>query len=414
MKIIDLFSGGGGLSEGFRQIEGFDFICHVEKDKSACLTLQLRNIFYYLKSNDSLDKYYDFLNGKISREELFLQTPEKIISDVLNLEINDENVHKVYEYIDENLSDERLDGIIGGPPCQAYSTIGRANNKHKKNTDNRIYLYEYYVEFLEKYNPKFFIFENVKGLLSFKDYLNRPLLPIIMEAFESAGYEVQYKLVNAEDFGVSQKRERLFLVGFNKEEKIKIDFFEILEGYKSVAPNISELFLDLPSLHAGEGCNEYKEVESSPVVREYYRRENFNILTQHVARPNNKNDLEIYRIVADSKRRGINLMYNELPKELITHSNTNSFLDRYKALNYDTVSHTVVAHIAKDGHYYIHPDINQNRSLSIREAARIQGFPDDYFFETSRTAAFLQIGNAVPPILAKKLAQSIFKIFVEV
>ena len=172
--------------------------------------------------------------------------------------------------------------------------------------------------------------------------------------------------------------------------------------------------MDLPSLHAGEGCNEYKEVESSPVVREYYRRENFNILTQHVARPNNKNDLEIYRIVADSKRRGINLMYNELPKELITHSNTNSFLDRYKALNYDTVSHTVVAHIAKDGHYYIHPDINQNRSLSIREAARIQGFPDDYFFETSRTAAFLQIGNAVPPILAKKLAQSIFKIFVEV
>lgn len=413
MKIIDLFSGGGGLSEGFRQIDGFDFICHVEKDKRACLTLQLRNIFYYLKENNNLNKYYDFLNGKISRDDLFIQTPKEVINDVLNLEINEENLNKIYGYIDGKLSHEKLDGIIGGPPCQAYSTIGRANNKHKKRTDDRIYLYEYYVGFLKRYKPKFFIFENVKGLLSFKDYLDRPLLPIIIEEFERVGYEVQYQIINSEDFGVSQKRERLFLVGFNRDEAINIDFFKILKEYKSEAPHLRELFLDLPSIQAGEEDNEYKDVEPNPTVAGYYRKGDFNILTQHVARPNNLNDLEIYKIVADHKKRGINIMYNELPKKLITHTNTKSFLDRYKALEYDSVSHTVVAHIAKDGHYYIHPDINQNRSLSVREAARIQGFPDDYFFETSRTAAFSQIGNAVPPVLAKKLAKSIYKIFIE-
>ena len=110
------------------------------------------------------------------------------------------------------------------------------------------------------------------------------------------------------------------------------------------------------------------------------------------------------------QKRGINLKYDELPEELITHSNTKSFLDRYKAIDGDSVSHTVVAHISKDGHYYIHPDVKQNRSISVREAARIQGFPDNYYFETSRTSAFMQIGNAVPPKLSRKLAWAIFDI----
>ena len=127
-------------------------------------------------------------------------------------------------------------------------------------------------------------------------------------------------------------------------------------------------------------------------------------------RQNNDNDLKIYKLVSDAKKHGVNLKYNELPEKLITHTNTKSFLDRYKAIDGDSVSHTVVAHISKDGHYYIHPDSKQNRSISVREAARIQGFPDNYYFETSRTSAFIQIGNAVPPKLSRKLAMSILDV----
>ena len=406
MKIIDLFAGGGGLSEGFRDND-FEFICHIEKEPAACLTLKLRNIYYYLKKINNLDLYNDYLKELITIQELIESVPKHVIEDVLNLEINDKSISKIFNYIDTKLGEDTLDGIIGGPPCQAYSTIGRGKNKHKKKTDERIYLYEYYVEFLKRYKPKFFIFENVKGLLSFKDYKKMPLLPAILDAFDSAGYNVSYKIVNAEHYGVAQKRERLFLVGFRKDIELKQDFFNKLKKYKCKAPTIKELFRDLPSLKAGESKNEYSGTVHSSAVAKEYRCIMTDILTQHTSRSNNENDLKIYNLVSDAKKRGVNLKYNELPEELITHTNTKSFLDRYKAIDGDSVSHTVVAHIFKDGHYYIHPDSTQNRSISVREAARIQGFPDNYYFETSRTSAFMQIGNAVPPKLSNKIAMVI-------
>ena len=253
------------------------------------------------------------------------------------------------------------------------------------------------------------MFENVKGLLSFKDYKDNPLLPMIIEAFDSAGYEVRYEIINAEDYGVCQRRERLFLVGFRKDIEVKKNFFEILKTYQSKAPTIKELFSDLPNLKAGEFKSEYsKSIDESEASQEY-RDILTDVLTQHISRSNNENDLKIYKLVSDAKKQGLNLKYNELPEELITHTNTKSFLDRYKAIEGNSVSHTVVAHISKDGHYYIHPDSSQNRSISVREAARIQGFPDNYYFESSRTSAFIQIGNAVPPKLSKNLANTILK-----
>lgn len=408
MKIIDIFSGGGGLSEGFR-IDQFQFICHIEKEASACSTLKLRNIYYYLKEIDNLELYNKYLRKEINFQELIEVIPSYILEDVLNLEINEETILDVFAFIDKRLNGEHLDGIIGGPPCQAYSTIGRFNNKHKKETDERIYLYEYYVQFLERYKPKFFVFENVKGLLSFKDYKDNPLLPMIIEAFDSAGYEVRYEIINAEDYGVCQRRERVFLVGFRKDIEVKKNFFEILKTYQSKAPTIKELFSDLPNLKAGEFKTEYsKPIDESKASQEY-RDVLTDVLTQHISRSNNENDLKIYKLVSDAKKEGLNLKYNELPEELITHTNTKSFLDRYKAIDSNSVSHTVVAHISKDGHYYIHPDSSQNRSISVREAARIQGFPDNYYFESSRTSAFIQIGNAVPPKLSKNLANTILK-----
>ena len=170
------------------------------------------------------------------------------------------------------------------------------------------------------------------------------------------------------------------------------------------------MFEDLPAVNQGGKSNKYKKKASSEFVRKYIRNEK-DVLIQHVARPHNANDLKIYKLVLKAKNKGKNLTYTDIPAELQTHSNKHSFLDRYKALNKDSLSHTIVAHISKDGHYYIHPDLQQNRSITVREAARIQGFPDSFYFEKSRTAAFRQIGNAVPPILAYKIASAIVDFF---
>ena len=406
LNILDVFSGAGGLTEGFRYKEYYDFICHIEMDKDACSSLELRNIYYYLKGKNNLSPYFEYIQGKISRDDLFLMVPSDVTKDILNEEISEDTIPSIFEFIDERLGDKELDGIIGGPPCQAYSTIGRANNKSKKSTDKRIYLYKHYLDFLERYNPKFFVFENVKGLLSFKDLLGDLLLPKIISEFDKVGYAVNYKIVDASSFGVPQRRERLILIGYRKDLLLEKSFFDYLGEHIEVHPTLKELFADLPSIKAGKDGRDYCCESSSEFIKKYIRNEE-DILTQHIARPHNANDLKIYELVLKAKKKGENLKYTDIPVELRTHSNTTSFLDRYKALDYDSVSHTVVAHIAKDGHYYIHPDLRQNRSVTVREAARIQGFPDDFYFEHSRTAAFKQIGNAVPPILSKKIAMAV-------
>ena len=377
-------------------------------DKDACASLELRNIYYYLKKNNNISLYFEYIQGNISREHLLSMIPNDITQDILNEEISEDSIPAIFDFIDERLGDNDLDGIIGGPPCQAYSTIGRVNNKLKKSTDKRIYLYKHYLDFLNRYNPKFFVFENVKGLLSYKDLSGDLLLPKIISEFNKTGYIVDYKIVDASDFGVPQRRERLILVGYRKDITLKKSFFDCLHEYEEQCPTLKELFDDLPSIKSGKSSNQYRCDCSSDFVKKYIRN-NEDILTQHFARPHNENDLKIYKTVLKAKRKGKNLKYVDIPLELQTHSNTTSFLDRYKALYYDSVSHTIVAHISKDGHYYIHPDLKQNRSITVREAARIQGFSDDFYFEYSRTAAFKQIGNAVPPILSHKIASAILE-----
>lgn len=410
LNIIDLFSGAGGLTEGFRN-NYFNLLAHVEMDESACKTLTVRDCFYYLKSTENLTKYYSYITGKISYDDLLKEIPEKITSKAINSIISEDTLPKIFKQIDLLIKSNSVHGIIGGPPCQAYSTIGRARNAKIKETDERIYLYKYYLKFLEKYNPDFFIFENVKGLMSFKDLDGTNLLEKIIDEFTNIisknHYNVQVKLINCAEFGVPQIRERLIIFGY-KTSISDFDFFKTLEKYREKPPVIKELFKDLPKLHAGETKNKYSKIQPSEYVVKNLRDPDVP-LTQNICRPNNKNDLEIYSIVAKEKKKNRNIIYSDLPPELIKHRNSTIFLDRFKAINGHGYSHTIVAHIAKDGHYYIHPDVSQNRSITVREAARIQTFPDNFYFESSRTAAFKQIGNAVPPHFSKIISRNILE-----
>lgn len=412
MNIIDLFSGAGGLTEGFRNLN-FDVKVHVEMDSAACETLTLRDAFYYLKSTDQLELYRSFLLGEISKQVLLKAVPDDVLNKTINGEINSENILSIFKRIDDRLLNNNLiDGIIGGPPCQAYSTVGRAVNKQKKDTDKRIYLYKYYIDFLTKYKPKFFIFENVKGLLSFKDQFNELLLPKMIEEFAQSGYRVSYKLVDSSKFGVPQKRERLIIFGTNDQINPDLFFEQLMDNEQEVPVTVGQLFQDLPKMTNGQENNKYGVSKPCYFVSRYIRPLNSRMpLTQNIARPNISNDLKIYKEVAIAKRKGINLKYTDISSGRQTHKNKHSFLDRYKALDEQSISHTLIAHIAKDGHYYIHPDVSQNRSITLREAARIQTFPDDFYFEHSRTQAFKQIGNAVPPVLSKKFAHVITRLY---
>ncbi|MBN8193394.1 DNA cytosine methyltransferase [Bacillus sp. NTK074B] len=403
MNVIDLFAGAGGLSEGFRQ-EGFNVLAHVEMDIHASTTLKTREAYYYLKETNKIDIYKQYLRKEIDRDELYNHVPDYILDRVINKEVSDKTNPQIFKQIDEIVGDQHIDLIIGGPPCQAYSVAGRSRDPHGMKDDPRNYLYRQYIDFLRRYQPSYFVFENVIGLLSAG---NGEIFKSIQNEMDSAGYDMDYRILNSNDFGVVQQRRRIIIIGWKKGIEFTYPEFTAPEANYT----IRDLFQDLPSIKAGEEKkpgNGYKESANDFLGKTRIKPVDWDVLTQHIARPHRELDLEIYRYCVDIwNRERRKVRYNELPERLITHKNTNTFLDRFNVIPYEGISNTVVAHIAKDGHYYIHPDIEQNRSISVREAARIQSFPDDYYFETSRTSAFKQIGNAVPPLMARKIAEKI-------
>ncbi|MFC1564253.1 DNA cytosine methyltransferase [candidate division KSB1 bacterium] len=415
ITFLDLFAGGGGLSEGFIRA-GFKPIAHVEVDQASCYSLKTRSAYHYLNYNNKLNYYSDYLSGNITRNEYYSLIPSELIESVINLEIGEKNNPEIFNRVDRLLNGKKLDLIIGGPPCQAYSLVGRARDKNGMKGDRRNYLYEYYADFLRYYKPECFIFENVTGLLSAVDCDNIPFLEKMKILFRKIGYITSHSVLSAKDYGIPQNRKRLFIFGskdsgkrqFPEPDKIN------LEG------SAYDYFKDLPEIKAGEGT-----VRPTPKIKSHSRylaetgiNDTNGTITFQVARPHNKQDLSIYRIAVQKwNEKRERLDYNDLPSHLKTHKNINSFRDRFKVVVGDLpYSHTIVAHIAKDGHYYIHPDIEQNRSLTPREAARLQTFPDSYFFESisenpGKTAAYKQIGNAVPVLLAQKIAEKLREVF---
>lgn len=418
MVILDLFSGAGGLSEGFFR-EGATFVGHVEADSYACDTLRTRTAYWNLKNNNKINIYNEYLLKKITREELWKQANVIDSNDVINTIISNETFNDITKKVKQNLKKKNLkkiDIIIGGPPCQAYSIVGRARMKESVSCDPRNLLYQYYVRFLEKFKPKMFVFENVPGL---KTAGKGQYFHDLKQALDKAGYHIELDELIASDYGVLQNRKRIIIIGWKKDKRRKNHIytypkFEKIENKYLVEDVLNDLPETKPKNIIG-GKGKYRIETNEYLKMSKIREEGFDILTQHETRMHNQRDLEIYKEAITSwnenKKR---LCYAELAKrrpELITHNNTHSFTNRFNVVKAnEPASHTILAHIAMDGHYYIHPDIKQLRSLSVREAARLQSFPDDFYFEGPRTAQFRQIGNAVPPKMAEQIAKGIKEI----
>jgi DNA (cytosine-5)-methyltransferase 1 len=420
LRFIDLFAGAGGLSEGFIRA-GFEPLAHIEMDKYACDTLKTRAAFHYLKSKKKLDVYKEYLHEKQEGEDgskLWKHVPSKIIDTVIQSEIGEKTIEEIFQKVDDLIGKKHVDIIVGGPPCQAYSVVGRARMGKAVEKDPRNELYKYYVKFLERYEPEMFVFENVMGIRSAK---NGEPLRKLTDLVEQLGYKMDLKMQIASEHGVLQSRQRIIIVGWKEQnEKGKSTMFHYpeLKKEENLYKVLEDLFVDLPKRKHGEGqlCAivEYiKPLSKMKYLKESeIRNEIFNFTTQHIARPHNKNDREIYKMAIEMWLKDrVRIDYSKIPARLQHHKNKKTFLNRFQVVDPYGHSHTVVAHIAMDGHYYIYPTMNPTienvRSITVREAARLQSFPDDYYFEGCRSAAFRQIGNAVPVVLANKIAKEI-------
>jgi DNA (cytosine-5)-methyltransferase 1 len=406
LTFMELFAGAGGLSEGFIGT-GFQPAAFIEMDKYSCLTLKTRMTYHYLKRHGKSALYTEYIKGNITREQLYSYIPQDLFCSIINEEIKQDKMSELFKKVKENMKRKnikRINVLLGGPPCQSYSLIGRASDPYRMKNDSRNYLYKLYVEFLKEFKPDMFVFENVPGLLSAGE---GKLWKDVQKYFSKAGYNVDYRILNAYDFGVLQNRKRIIAIGWRAELNLKYPEFkkDAVKKYK-----VYDILSDLPPLKPGDRLTtgEYAGKKTEYLTK-YKIRNDKDILSLHIARKHNKRDRMIYKFYIENwLKKKIRPEYNQLPEYLKTHKNRTSFKDRFKVVAPDLpYSQTVISHLGKDGHYFIHPDINQLRSVSPREAARLQSFPDNFYFEGPMTAIFRQIGNAVPPLMAEKIALKI-------
>jgi len=440
---VDLFAGCGGLSEGFIQA-GFDVIAQVEMDRWACETLRTRHLYHELHRIRKRCLYNKYLREEVSRDNILDSFPHiksSISHSVIQATLGREGTNKVLERIEASKrfhGASKVNVLLGGPPCQCYSLVGRARDPFRMENDKRHYLYKYYLEILEQLKPDFFVYENVPGLFTAKARGNDIFKKILSDFTKlNPPYEITPPLekfyrqprsyiLNSVDFYIPQKRKRIILIGYKKSLEynninIKNVFKKLQEkaiinrktGYYTVDDAIG----DLPRLVPGGGEDNWwgtYENEDGHDLKSYQikMRNNSPGVINHRARKHMKNDLERYKFFIEHHMNGnksatLTDLIRERPDLIPEHKHLDKFLDRFKVQWWNHPSSTITAHIGKDGHYYIHPDISQCRSFTVREAARCQSFPDNFKFEGPRTEQFKQVGNAVPPKLAKVIGKII-------
>ncbi|MPL78836.1 Modification methylase AplI [bioreactor metagenome] len=382
---IDLFAGAGGFAEGFYQ-ENFKALSHIEFDSDACKTLKERM------------KFYNY--------------PKEEIEKIKSTDITDENI---IDIIEDGINNNSVDVIIGGPPCQSFSSQGKARDPNGMKCDPRNYLYESYVKILNHFKPKFFVFENVSGILSTK-INGKQIIDTIFKDMKENYKIIEDKntlLLNAVDFGVPQERKRVIIIGVRKD--LNIDVATIYKDLGEIAKNeeivtVHDAIGDLPKLYPGEGS---EIIEHKPKIINKYlskiRSNQLGTLHHHVARNHNELDKKRYKLMTKYKWT-LGELYEKEPS--LVHPKKRLFNNSYVVQHFDKPSKTIIAHLYKDGNQFIHPDHTQERTLTPREAARLQSFPDDFIFPCSKTQQYKQIGNAVPPLLAKHIA-SVLKKYLE-
>jgi len=512
IPVIDLFAGPGGLGEGFaayarsRNEAGFKIKLSIEKDRHAHETLVLRSFFRQFSKDNIPSEYYEFLRRvdlpiAKRRQELFNRFPEeaeKAKTEAWCAELGREDPRIVNQRIASVLEDTQAWVLLGGPPCQAYSVVGRSRNKGNPNymaeKDERQYLYIEYLQILADHEPTIFIMENVKGLLSatlnnqrifdrILEDLKEPSLALKREgrnisphqgAKGNSGYRIfslvqrgpdlRECVVEMERHGIPQSRHRLILIG------VRADLGNIKPSLLPRRENIpaKRVLVGLPRIRSGltretDSGKAWKDRLSESLGRRWFRasrkkagekaynflkntvqnislprcdrggefipfnprigyREDWFIDTRlagvcnHTSRAHMHKDIHRYLYAACfAKAHNLTPMMKDFPADLLPqHKNIkkalsgNNFTDRFRVQVASRAATTITSHISKDGHYYIHPDPTQCRSLTVREAARLQTFPDNYFFCGPRTQQYIQVGNAVPPLLATDIADIVY------
>ena len=403
LTFIDLFAGCGGLSEGFLQSGKYEALAHVEWEIPMITTLRNRLVEKWNHSEEDalkrvihfdIQKTDDLINGKWENE-----------TAVKYSKTNHELIEK--RGLRGLIGKQKVNLIIGGPPCQAYSIAGRAQDKNSMKDDYRNYLFESFVKVVDEFKPEIFVFENVPGLLSATPG-DKPVTERIYEAFNEVGYEIRKpellkkSVYSASELGVPQKRNRVIIIGVKKSTKISLEelYNELDILKKRIKPkNVQDAIAHLPKF---KPLKIHKKVNGRSISHELVKQDNVKF---HDARFHNERDVEIFRdwlkkeMNKSSTQKKISF-YNDLMNKKSNHA-------KYRNLEWDKPSPTVVAHLYKDGLMFIHPDVNQARSITVKEAALLQSFPDDFEFIGSQGFAFKMIGNAVPPEMAKNIASAI-------
>lgn len=398
LNTIDLFAGCGGLAEGFESQGGYRMLGAVEWEKAPRDTLA-RRLEERWGMSDAQDRVLRF----------DMQESERLFSGWA-----DDPKYGTGKGLDALIGKRALDVVIGGPPCQAYSIAGRIRDENGMRDDYRNYLFESYLNVIRRYRPKAFIFENVPGLLSAKPD-GTPIVDRIRSAFEEAGWVIPDDLrlaqVDMSEYGLPQKRKRIILLGLSKDyfgenavELLNRFYNELLPTYKRRRMSVGEAIGDLPRLLPLRDSVDKKISHALAETR--------NCPSDHEPRFHNARDTAVFQMLAEDIRSGRNEFSSiESLKRLYTSlTGRQSNIHKYHVLKSDEPSNLIPAHLFKDGLRHIHPDPEQARSITIREAARLQGFPDDFQFCGSQGDKYKMIGNAVPPYFSKLVAEALHEL----